>query len=178
MREKGEEIKIIYDEANYLSKLGQSLNLITRIENREFTNARKINTKPAVEKHLAAIQESIKLKKLKTETDLSPQHSLYLDPVLLDIIIKNLIRNAIQYASDDGPICIESTSDTFTIRNYGNALPFAEEKLFERFQRNNNSKKSLGLGLAIVRKICDLNNLDIQYRYTDKQHIFDILQTK
>jgi len=178
MLEKGEEIKIIYDETNYLSKLGQSLNLITRIENREFTDAREIKTKAVIEKHLAAIQESFELNKLKVKTNLSAEHKLYLDPVLLDIILKNLIRNAIQYASNVSPIVIESTPATLTISNHGNELPFAKEKLFDRFQRNNNSNKSLGLGLAIVKKICDLNNLVIKYRYSDQQHIFDILEAK
>lgn len=178
MKEKGEEIKIIYDETNYLSKLGQSLNLITRIENREFTDAMEIKTKAVVEKHLAAIQESIELKNLKVNTNLSTDHYFYLDPVLLDIIFKNLIRNAIQYASNASPIVIESSPDKFTIRNHGNELPFAEEKLFDRFQRNNNSKKSLGLGLAIVKKICDLNSMTLNYRYSDQQHVFDILQVK
>jgi len=175
MKEKGTEIKIIYDEVNYLSKLGQSLNLITRIENREFTDAKKIKTKAVIEKHLEAIRESIQLKNLQVKTNLAQDHELFLDPVLLDIIFKNLIRNAIQYADNAQPIMFESSSDRLVISNYGEPLPFAEEKLFERFQRNNNSKKSLGLGMAIVKKICDLNNLAIEYSYKDKQHIFSII---
>lgn len=174
MRDKGGEIKIIFDEANYLSKLGQSLNLITRIENHEFINAKKITTKQVVEKHLAAIQDYIKMKKIEVETQLSNEHKLFLDPVLLDIILKNLIRNAIHYADTSGPIIINSQPSKLVITNFGEPLTIPQEKLFVRFQRNNNSKKSLGLGLAIVKKICELNNLLITYDYHNNRHIFTI----
>lgn len=174
MRTHGPDVKIIFDETYYLSRLGQSLNLFTKIENREFSDVREIYTEPVINKHLNAVSDSIQLKNLKVETHLSAGHSLFLDPVLLDILLKNMLRNAIQYASNEGPLNITSTNDSLTFGNYGEPLPFPESKLFIRFQHNNNSKKSLGLGLAIIKKICDLNNLVISYTYRDNQHNFVI----
>jgi signal transduction histidine kinase len=174
MRKHGPDIKIIFDETNYLSRLGQSLNLFTKIENREFRNAREIFTEPVINKHLTAVSDSIQLKNLKVEKHLSSDHTLFLDPILLDILLKNMLRNAIQYASTEGPVVIKSTANQFIFSNYGEPLPFPESKLFIRFQHNSSSKKSLGLGLAIVKKICDLNNLAIIYAYQQNQHIFII----
>jgi two-component system OmpR family sensor kinase len=174
MQKGGKDIKIIYDETNYLSNLGQTLNLLTKIENREFSDNRELFTNLIIENHLEAISETIQAKKLKIDTHLSPEHVLHLDPVLLDIILKNLIRNAIQYAHKSGPLIIYTEPGKFSISNFGDPLPFPEEKLFTRFQHSNDSQKSLGLGLAIIKKICDLNNLSIGYVYKDKMHVFSI----
>lgn len=174
MNRHGHDIKIIFDETNYLSRLGQALNLFTKIENREFSNPQDIKTEEVIRKHLAAINDTIRMKNIKVETDLSAGHSLFLDPSLLDILIKNMLRNAIKYAGTEGPIIITTKNDSLTFSNFGEPLSFPEEKLFIRFQHNNNSMKSLGLGLAIVKKICDLNNLKISYKYSESQHFFTI----
>ena len=112
------------------------------------------------------------MKSLNIETDLSAEHRLLIDPFLLDIILKNLIRNAISYATADGPISIKTTADSLCISNFGPPLGVPEEEIFKRFYRNENSKSSLGLGLSLVKKICDLNNLRIEYRYREGQHLF------
>ncbi|MBD3288069.1 hypothetical protein GF337_04640 [candidate division KSB1 bacterium] len=177
MERQAETIKIIYEESIHLSKLGNTLNLITKIENNEFSNATRVRTKPVIEKHLAGISELVQLKSLALKTDLNEKHEFYIDPYLLDIIFKNLLRNAVIYGTNDSPIRIETTSDRLAISNYGPPLNFPAEKIFQRFRRNHQSKMSLGLGLALVQKICVLNNLRIDYKYKDEQHIFEITES-
>lgn len=172
MDKHSETVKIIYEETNHLSKLGTTLNLLTKIENNEFNNAVNVYTKPVIEKHISAVSEIIQLKSLAIETELSADHSLFIDPILLDIIIKNLLNNALNYASNDKPIIIKSTKNEMTFSNTGEVLPLPEDKIFERFQKNGNSRSSLGLGLALVKKICDLNNLQISYQYLNSIHSF------
>ena len=170
-----DSVKIIYDETNHLSKLGNTLNLITKIENREFNNAIQIFTLPVVEKHVEAIRELARLKSLTIETDLSEEHYMKIDPFLLDIIMKNLLRNAIRYGTIEGSVHITTTANSLSVSNYGPPLEVPFEKLVERFYRNNGTQTSLGLGLALVKKICELNNLRIDYQYKDKQHFISIL---
>ena len=88
--------------------------------------------------------------------------------------MKNLLRNAISYGKSDGPIQIKTDKKTLIISNYGQAADIAEEKIFERFYRNHKNKSSLGLGLSLVKKICELNQLNINYVYENGQHIFKI----
>ncbi|MGH7497008.1 MAG: histidine kinase dimerization/phospho-acceptor domain-containing protein [bacterium] len=177
MRHHAETVKIIYDEANHLSKLGNTLNLLTKIENGEFGNAIEVATRPVIEKHIAAIEELARLKSLGIESDLVDQHRLLIDPFLLDIVLKNLLRNAISYGESPGPIRLQTTIDHLTISNYGAPLETPGERLFERFYRNNLKKNSLGLGLSLVKKICELNDLRIDYRYQDDQHLFRVSKT-
>ncbi|NIV71328.1 MAG: hypothetical protein GWN16_01050 [Calditrichae bacterium] len=106
--------------------------------------------------------------------DLAEDHHLVIDPYLLDIVIRNLLRNAISYGTPEQPIRIRTTSDALTVSNYGSPLDISEGKLFERFYRNHKQRASLGLGLSLVKKICDINNLQIDYQYNDGQHLFTI----
>jgi signal transduction histidine kinase len=175
MKQHASTIKIIYDETNHISKLGNTLNLLTKIENQEFNNTERISTNAVIEKHIESISEVARLKSLKIEKELSEQHILDIDPFLLDIVLKNLLRNALRYGSKEGPITVKTTVDSFSVSNYGPPLDEIPEKIFERFYRKNGTRASQGLGLSLVKKICDLNNLTISYKYTDSQHLFTIV---
>jgi len=178
MQQHASTVKIIYDETNHLSKLGNTLNLITKIENQEFSNRERIATKAVLEKHLESISEVARLKSLKIEKELSEQHTLFIDPFLLDIVLKNILRNAIRYGSPEGPIKVKTTVESLSVSNYGPPLEEAPERLFERFYRKNGTQASQGLGLSLVKKICQLNNLNISYKYEYNQHIFTIMDEK
>ncbi|MBI9071811.1 MAG: HAMP domain-containing histidine kinase [Melioribacteraceae bacterium] len=169
-----ELIKSIYSETNHLSNLGITLNLLTKIENEEFNKKDNILTKAVIENHINAVKELSELKNLKIESDLSEDHSIEIDPYLLDIVIKNLIKNTIRYGSTQGSIKIITDSRKLEISNFGEPLSFASEEIFTRFSKNDKSSQSLGLGLSIVKTICDMNDLEISYKYEGKQHKFII----
>lgn len=174
MKRHAETVKCIYQESNHLSKLGSTLNLLTKIENGEFNHALQVKTAPVIEKHVAAIAEPIALKALTIELQLSDSHEFLIDPLLLDIVIKNLLSNAVGYGTSAGPIRVRTTPDSFAISNYGPPLKISPDKLFERFNRIRPSKTSLGLGLALVKKITELNQIRIDYHYQDDQHVFTL----
>jgi signal transduction histidine kinase len=174
MNQHSDDIKRIYEETNHLSKLSNKLNLITKIENKEFNNLQKVRTKPQIEKHLESVNELVDLKEHTIETDLSEDHYLNIDPFLLDILLKNLLQNAIKYGSKEGPIRILTDSNKLEVSNYGEPVKQNGDDLFKRFTGNRNHKKSLGLGLSIIKKICDVFNLKITYKYEDNQNKFII----
>lgn len=174
MRHQAAAVQFIYDEVNQLSKLGTTLNLLTKIENGEFNNSVEVSTQFVIGQLVDATRELARLKSIKIETDLSADHRLLLDPFLLDLLLKNLLRNAIRYGTKDSPIRITTTPDLFSITNYGPPLQVPVEKLFERFYRADNRSTSLGLGLSLVKKICELNQLTIAYAYHENQHCFCI----
>ncbi len=169
-----DSVKVIYDETNHLSKLGSTLNLLTKIENQEYTNSVSLTTEQIVLKHLDSISELVELKSLLVETKLNSEHKILIDPFLFDIILKNLLRNAVRYASNDGPIKVETTQSSLKISNFGSELKVTDNQIFERFYTSDCSNQSLGLGLALVKRICDLNQLRIRYSYMENQHIFII----
>ena len=171
--EQARQLKSIYEETQQLSRMGRALNLITQIENQEFRNIQTITTAPVISSHVEKISEIAEMKKLDIETNLNEEHTLTIDAGLLDILIRNLIKNAMRYSHPSTNIQIETNEKHLQVVNQGDEPEFPEEEVFKRF-RKGKQNKSLGLGLAIVKKICEVSDLHIDYKFKDGMHIFTV----
>ncbi|MEX1032714.1 MAG: ATP-binding protein [Cellvibrionaceae bacterium] len=89
---------------------------------------------------------------------------VYTDPVLLELVLRNLINNAVRY-TDSGKITVTAASNSneleILVKDTGMGIaPEAQETIFDEFvQLHNpqrNRSKGLGLGLSIVRRITRL----------------------
>ena len=56
--------------------------------------------------------------------------------------------------------------------NYGNNE--LNKKLVPTFQKQSENTNSIGLGLEMSKKICDLYHYDIQYQFINDMHLFSI----
>ena len=96
---------------------------------------------------------------------------LYCDLVLLERVLRNLLSNAIRY-TNCGSITLRccDTADAgklITVQDTGIGIApeFVEDVFSEYYQLNNPSRdrnKGLGLGLAIVRRLCELMDLPLE----------------
>ena len=103
----------------------------------------------------------------RTETDLTISTALEIsvvrgDPTLLDLMVDNLIRNAVMHNSAGGTVWVSVREDVLHVANTG-ALISAErlEILAEPFRRGTQDRvngEGAGLGLAIVRAVADAHN--------------------
>ena len=59
---------------------------------------------------------------------------------------------------------------SLTISNTGSQLTINPKRLFDRFSKANPSSKSLGLGLSIIKKICELYKWQINYSVNNNWH--------
>jgi signal transduction histidine kinase len=79
------------------------------------------------------------------------------DPVLLERLVQNLLRNAIAYNKPDGDLWITCAGHRLTVANTGPVIhPHEVPGLFEPFRRLTDRIRSAegnGLGLSIVRSI-------------------------
>ncbi|WP_020526682.1 sensor histidine kinase [Flexithrix dorotheae] len=153
-----------------LSKLGQSLSILTKIENKEYSNLQKINLTRIIENMIFNFKELIELKGIRLENELEENVFINMDPYLLDMLLTNLLQNAIRHNFENGKIKIDLTSSKLEISNTGKPLKVDPEKLFERFRKDNQSQESIGLGLSIVSKICDVNQIKVIYSYSEEMH--------
>lgn len=169
-----EQAKLIvsaHDAVEKLSKVGQSLTLITKLDNREFESQETVDFSKVLNDSLFAFQELIEMKSLSLEKDIADNVKVKIHPLLSNILLNNLIGNAIRHNIKDGIIRVKLTSTQLEISNSGDPLNFPAEKMFNRFIKNNQSNESVGLGLAIVKQICEQSNIDISYDYRDSMHI-------
>ncbi|HLR25138.1 MAG TPA: HAMP domain-containing sensor histidine kinase [Fodinibius sp.] len=156
-----------------LSRLSESLALLTKIENHEFKEVDEINLTALILESTQAFEELIKLNDLEISINLEEQVLVQMHPVLADIMWSNLFQNAIKHNVEGGEIYLKLTKSRLTISNTGH--PLDEEidprQLFERFKKADYGTDSLGLGLAITKRIADQNDYNITYQYKDGRHI-------
>lgn len=56
------------------------------------------------------------------------------------------------------------------ITNTGTSLNFPADEMFERFRKDSSVENSVGLGLSIVKKICDFLDYKIIYIHKEGLH--------
>lgn len=157
-----------------LSRLSESLALLTKIENHEFTNKDNVNITRLIRESTQAFDEFIKLNGLHVETDLETDVYLNIHPVLADIMWTNLFQNAIKHNVEQGCIRITLTSDRLKISNTGKPLEVDPDLLFERFKKADHGIDSIGLGLSIIKQITEQNKYAIAYDYEDGWHTITV----
>lgn len=169
-------IQAINANINHLSRLNSTLALITRIENQQFTGREEINLVTLIDHHLEMLQELISLRGISVRRNYDEIGVIVvMDRGLADILITNLVKNSIVHNQDEGEIQIETTRNSLSISNTGASLSFAEEALFRRFVRDTRKTGNFGLGLSLVKKICDHYGFTISYSYQNGMHCFKIL---
>jgi signal transduction histidine kinase len=127
-----------------------------------------------VEDERAALQtKSIAVEQIVPERD---PCVVLLDPSILEILVRNLVTNAIKYTPEGGSIRIEIQTRgrhvVLQVADTGPGIPDAEkERIFERFYRTPGQHlPGAGLGLSIVGRICQLYGADITLLDGDDGH--------
>jgi signal transduction histidine kinase len=170
-----QQIGSLIESLGKLSKLNQTLLLLTKIENRQFEAAKKINLSEAIFEKINLLDVWIQHKNLNLENHISPNTSIQINEYLLDVLLNNLIGNAIKYNLVGGKLYIELNERNLIIKNTGNPLTMPTEQLFERFQKDSSQTDSLGLGLALVKQICETYEFQITYIYVNGWHILNVV---
>ncbi|MCF6171488.1 MAG: HAMP domain-containing histidine kinase [Bacteroidales bacterium] len=163
-------ISALNEAVNRLSNLNKVLILLTRIENNQFPEISTVRLKERIEYHLENFQEIIAARNITLEVDLEAKTEINVNTALADILIINLIKNAIRHNFDSGELAVRLTKNTLEISNTGPEPDIPAEQLFNRFVRTKNASESLGLGLSLVKKICDLYHFNISYQYEENRH--------
>jgi signal transduction histidine kinase len=94
-------------------------------------------------------------KRLNFEVAIEPKAVLTLNRQALHTALVNLLRNAVQY-TERGFIRVNFSQSRLSISDSGIGIePFYLPLLYERFFRGSTQGEGLGIGLAIVKRICD-----------------------
>jgi signal transduction histidine kinase len=169
-----QQIGHLLESIGKLSKLNQTLLLISKIENRQFEKNEKIDLTQTLANKLTLLQPWIEGKNIETEVNLEPKVYIEMNAYLLELLINNVLGNAIKYNLAHGYIKINLQHTTLKIRNLGKPLSKPVEQLFMRFQKDSTNKESIGLGLAIVKEICDSYGFKIRYLNQNESHEISI----
>lgn len=181
-----ERLHEIQQTAVWLTRLSNALLLISRVENKQFEMDDDIDVLEVIEQVLKELQDFIEIKKLKIEKDLRRSLVFKGNKELIHSAIYNIIQNAIKYSPEGSRIRLslsdkEPGKTELSISDEGPGIPKELiDKVFDRFRKgeklSDHSNSSPGLGLSIVKSICELHNLDYKAENnSDKGVTFRIL---
>ncbi|MCX6267352.1 MAG: HAMP domain-containing sensor histidine kinase [Bacteroidetes bacterium] len=167
-------ISSVFEATTRMSKLNQGLLLISKIENNQFIHPEEINLTQLLDTTFEHFEEMIAHRGISITKNYHHSLILKMNHTLAEILITNLVSNAIRHNIFKGRIDVVVQSDSFTITNTGQILRTNPRALFERFRKSENSTDSVGLGLAIVQKIINLYQMKIDYIYDAGLHTLKI----
>lgn len=172
-RQQSKLLNDLYGAVARLTRLNQSLLLLVKIENHLLDGAREINLKPMIEELVIQFEEIFQDKGLTVTCKLTDK-TLHTNPYLVDVLLNNLLSNAIRHNHKNGSITIVLDSVKLSIQNTGEGAALPNENLFKRFHKSSSSEGS-GLGLTISREICENLGYDLQYGFGSGLHIFTVI---
>jgi signal transduction histidine kinase len=153
------------------SSLNQSLILLTKIDNRQFEPDAVISFLELIKKKAGEYSAFFEAKGLNVKIREDQDFVARMNLQLAEILVGNLLTNAINHNITGGETLISVSSAQFEICNTGPPNNLTNETIFERFTRG--KPGSFGLGLAIAKRICEIHNLDIHYHKSD-YHCFSV----
>ena len=168
------QIRVAVSAVQKLTRLNHALILLTKIENQQFQQKETINVSQVISGHLKQLEDFIQAKTLQVEFESAASLTVNSDPALVEMLVSNLLSNSIKYNLPGGQIHILIAADSLEISNTGESLHVAPETLFDRFSKANQSSASLGLGLALVKSICEQQGWHIRYEIEAGLHTFTV----
>lgn len=165
---------VILQNTNRLARLNSALILLSKIEHQRFSDFRKVNINRVTDEVLNNFQDLIKIQNLTVNKQYEDQLEVEMSATLAEIMVANLVQNAIRHNILDGWMNIVIKSDTFCVINSGKVLTVKPRALLKRFRRETNVEESLGLGLSIVQRICDHSELALDYQHEEGVHTLTI----
>ena len=166
------QVQSIYKSVEKLSRLCQSLLLLARIENNQYTDTQVVSINELVKEKSKEFEEWITARQLTIDLQLEPLQ-VTMNKDLAEMLIGNLIRNAVRHNEINGAIVIQTGENKLTISNTGSS-PLDGSKIFDRFYKSEHSDGS-GIGLAIVKQICEQYHFRATYSFSQGQHHLSIL---
>ena len=160
-----------YASVKKLASLNRSLLLIARMSNNQYSDSMVINIKDKLYDKIIQFQELWK-DKLNVSYELSDAE-INANPDLIDILLNNLFSNASKHNIQQGKVMLRLTGSALEINNTGKRIPLDETRIFQRFYKGSSLQDdNNGLGLSIIKQICDLSGITPSYSFRGNIHGF------
>lgn len=168
---QSESIQAAYNSVQRLTKLNQSLLLLAKIENNQFHEVSTVNLKEKIEEKISEFHELWAVGDISITSDLN-EVEILMNAELVDILLNNLLGNATRHNFNGGTINITLDKDCLSVSNSSRVPELDSKGLYQRFSKAANASESNGLGLSIIKQICDSSGLEVKYLFENDRHVF------
>ena len=169
----GEDLKnldVILKNVRRMNNLNKSLILLSKIEENVYVDRKVIDIKEISDEILENFEDQIRSKKLSVRYSTIEKTSIESNKTLIDILITNLVKNAIVHNKAGGYIRISLNNQQIQISNsYDESKP-PPVNHYKRFTSSKSEEGSLGLGLSIAKRICKYLNLNMASEFNECEY--------
>lgn len=155
------------------SRINKNLLLLAKIDNSQFDNSESIQFDEILHQNMDIFNEHFEQKNISVVENISSDVEMIGNSGLTEVLISNLILNAIRHTSRDGAISVKLTNSVFEVANSGSEK-LNTDLLFKRFSKLSAENSGSGLGLAIISEICKFHHWTISYKFENNLHIFSV----
>lgn len=121
-----------------------------------------LDLKEILEKSIGYYRPLAEIKRIHFEVELEETNCI-IPKSQLTLLLGNLIGNAIKYSSPKSTITISLKNRVLKIIDEGIGIDQKKQKvIFEKFTRGTDYSGGFGVGLSIVKSICDEHNIKIE----------------
>ncbi|WP_143089713.1 sensor histidine kinase [Hydrogenimonas thermophila] len=170
--------------SNFVNQINASINMLTNsyedlayvisYDHIEYKPT-KVSISNILKERIKFFSTISKVNYKEIEANIEEDIFITINQIELERLIDNNISNGIKYAFTNKPITINLTKKNNEVRlefkTYGKPIA-NKDRLFEKNYRENESKRGLGLGLNMVKVICEKYKISYKVFYEDGQNIF------
>ncbi len=180
--EKDEYLAVIEEESLRLSDMANNVLSLTRVENQTIlTDISEFNLSEQIRGALLLLEEKWTAKNLYMDLQFG-EYIIQANEELLKQVWINLLDNAIKFSETNGKVtvAIKKTGDSISvaISNYGKDIPKESlDHIFNKFYQadKSHSSEGNGIGLAIVKKVCELHSGEVYAESENGTTTFTVL---
>lgn len=162
-----ENVQIVIDEANRLSRLVDDMLDISKLQSgSESLNIERVNMTELIRKTIERCAKFKELEGYTIEFYYSEDIWAEVDEIKISQVIYNLIGNAITHTGEDKVITVELTEREglirISVKDTGDGIPEEElgniwERYYKFDKEHKRSKIGTGLGLSIVKSVVEMH---------------------
>lgn len=167
-------IQDLYQMNSRLSRLNRNLLLLAKMENNQFSRTESVDVITVI-KDLQPYLESLSGGLILKQNFSTASLPIKANRSLLESMVNNLVVNAVRHNKTSGEITVSLSDNRLMVSNTSDDAALDADQIFNRFYRPSEKTTGNGLGLSIVKAVCDYHGRKILYAYADGKHQFVVI---
>ncbi len=166
---KKEEFDSILASSKSLSSIYEDIYYLSKKEKRVL-DVEEINMMRYISKRISFFHELSSVKDILIDLHIDDDFSIKMNKYELERIIDNTLSNAIKHSFSDSTIDVIIEKNKIKVQNYGHEIK-SSDNIFKAFHQDDD-EKGLGLGLNIIKEICEKYDIKIELNVSEKNTEF------
>jgi two-component system, sensor histidine kinase and response regulator len=159
-----DQFEAIKASSKSLSSIYNDLYYLTKKEKRT-SDIQNINLVKFLSSRVAFFDEMANVKNIDIALDIHKEFDISMDSYELERVVDNTLSNAIKYSNENSniDITLDNIQDKYLLQIKDEGIGISDtNEVFNAYYQQKDKNVGLGLGLSIVKEICDKYNIEIE----------------